>query len=141
MQPSVDEKKDSPSADGYVNGEMAPTQPMPPMPVNGGMPPQQVYVNTAMGYPGMAALENQFHSMGMSDMHSAGPPESSEGDGENYEGERPVKLFVGQVRQATYCTFFSDWGESCDVYGVYHCVSFGCTHTHTQHRSLLETLY
>lgn len=107
MQPSVDEKKDSPSADGYVNNEMAPMQPMPPMPVNGGMPPQQVYVNTAMGYHGMAALENQFHSLGMNDMHSAaGPPESSEGDGEDYNGERPVKLFVGQVRQARYFTFF-----------------------------------
>ena len=109
---TVDEKKESPSADGYANGEgVTPMQPMPPMPVNGGMPPQQVYINTAMGYPPMAALESQFHTMTMNDIHHSAPP-SEAGDKEQ-DGDQPVKLFVGQVRTfVSMCLI----GESCEVY-------------------------
>jgi hypothetical protein len=97
MPPAVDEKKESPSADGYINNNEVQMHPTPPVAVNGGMPPQQVYVNTAMVHHGMAALESQFHSLGMNEV----PPEGHhdiEGNGRDDDEEQPVKLFVGQVR-------------------------------------------
>jgi hypothetical protein len=106
-----DEKKECPSSDGYLI-EQPPMHPgMPSM--NGNMPPQQVYVNnTAMGnhhHHAMMGLENQFHSLGMTEGMSVGHDgshydmEGGEHDGEEGGGEEdPVKLFVGQVRN-TVC--------------------------------------
>ena len=84
-------------------------------PVNGSMPPQQVYVSSVV--PGMppasiTGLENQFQSLGFKQEDSSGHatdqltnsgPNSEannleENDAEEPE-EDPVKLFVGQVRQ------------------------------------------
>lgn len=94
--PAVDEKKESPSADGYVNNE-APINPIPPVGVNGGMPPQQVYVNNAMVHHGMPALESQFHALAMNEGPTVGHHDT-EGNGRELDEDQPVKLFVGQVR-------------------------------------------
>jgi len=93
----VDEKKESPSADGYIPQEV-PMHTVHPM--MNGMPPSQVYVNTAMGYHGMTGLEAQFHSMGMSDAHDSSNNEDSEGNdaaGDGSNEDDPIKLFIGQV--------------------------------------------
>jgi hypothetical protein len=99
MPPAVDEKKESPSADGYIQHE-PPMQPVPPVAMNGGMPPQQVYVNTAMAHHDMVGLESQFQSLGMHEVQDVSHHDGEE-DEEGAEGntdEDPVKLFVGQVR-------------------------------------------
>lgn len=79
-----------------------------------GMPPQQVFVNPAVsasmvGPAGMVSLESQFQALGFGQGEaSSTEPSSSQSntnnaeedqDGEDAE-EEPVKLFVGQVRQA-----------------------------------------
>jgi hypothetical protein len=102
MPPAVDEKKECPSADGYLQHE-APMHPVPPVVMNGGMPPQQVYVNTAMMHHGMVGLETQFQALGMNEGQD-GMLHDCEGDegGEEGNGEdEPVKLFVGQVRDSS----------------------------------------
>ena len=99
MPPAVDEKKESPSADGYLP-ETQQMHPDAAVTMNGGMPPQQVYVNTGMVRHGMPGLETQFQSLGMNDV-----PDVSHHDGEGTENDEegneddPVKLFVGQVRR------------------------------------------
>jgi hypothetical protein len=93
----VDEKKESPSAEGYIPHDPAMHAPLPLM---NGMPPSQVYVNTAMGYHGMMGIETQFQSLGMSDAHDSSNHEDSEGNdgtGEGSNEDDPVKLFIGQV--------------------------------------------
>ena len=100
VPPTVDEKKESPSADGYLQHEV-PMHPVPPVPMNGGLPPQQVYVNTAMVHHGMPALETQFQALGMNevqDVHHDG--DGDEGGEPGNVGVEPVKLFVGQVRKS-----------------------------------------
>jgi hypothetical protein len=104
-----DEKKESPSSDGYLV-EQPPMHPgMPTMNGNINMPPQQVYVNTAMGnhhHHAMRGLENQFHSLGMAEGGMSVGHDGShyDMDGEEHDGEEgggeddPIKLFVGQVR-------------------------------------------
>lgn len=94
----VDEKKESPSADGYIPHDV-PMHGVPPM--MNGMPPSQVYVHTAMAYHGMAGLDTQFHALGMSDAHDSSNYEDSEGNdgtGDGSNEDDPVKLFIGQVR-------------------------------------------
>ena len=96
--PAVDEKKESPSADGYIHEPQM--HPVTAVAINGGMPPQQVYVNTAMGH--LPALEQQFQSLGLNEspdvgQHTAEGPDNDEEDNE----ADPVKLFVGQVRIMT----------------------------------------
>ena len=100
MPPAVDEKKESPSADGYLQHE-GQVHTLPPVPMNGGMPPQQVYVNSVMVNHGMSGLETQFHALGMNEAQDAS---HHDGDGDEATGlgeEEPVKLFVGQV--SFYC--------------------------------------
>eukprot|EP00980_Cylindrotheca_fusiformis_P001547 scaffold350_cov133-Cylindrotheca_fusiformis.AAC.18 len=92
----LDEKKESPSADGYINSEV-PMNSNAPFSVNGGMPPQQVYVNTTMIHHGMPALESQFHSLGMNEAAIMGHHHESEGNSGENDEEQPIKLFVGQV--------------------------------------------
>ena len=103
MPPAVDEKKESPSADGYIQNE-PPIHTVPPVQMNGGMPPQQVYVNTSMVHPhGMVGLETQFQTLGMNEVQD-GVHHGGEGDEHGQEGhgeDEPVKLFVGQVREHT----------------------------------------
>jgi hypothetical protein len=101
----VDEKKESPSADGYIQHE-APMHPVPPVVMNGGMPPQQVYVNNAMAHHHMAGLETQFQSLGMSEVQDVSHHDG-EGDDTGEDGndeDEPVKLFVGQVRKCWIVT-------------------------------------
>jgi hypothetical protein len=98
MPPAVDEKKECPSADGYLQQE-APMHPVPPVVMNGGMPPQQVYVNTAMVHHGMVGLETQFHALGMNEGQDDMLHDGEDGEEGNGEDE-PVKLFVGQVRDS-----------------------------------------
>lgn len=98
--PAVDEKKDSPSADGYMHESQM--HPVAAVAMNGGMPPQQVYVNTSMGHHhGIPALEQQFQSLGMNEAQDVGhhDGEGPDNDEEDTEDD-PVKLFVGQVRTA-----------------------------------------
>lgn len=93
----VDEKKESPSAEGYIPHEATMLAPQPLM---NGMPPSQVYVNTTMGYHGMMGIETQFQSLGMNDAHDSSNHEDSEGNdgtGEGSNEEDPLKLFIGQV--------------------------------------------
>ena len=93
----VDEKKESPSADGYMQHE-APMHAVPPM--MNGMPPQQVYVNTAMVHHGMMGLEAQFHGLGMNETQEVSNRDDSDGNdhtGEGSNDEEPIKLFIGQV--------------------------------------------
>lgn len=102
MPPAVDEKKESPSADGYLQQE-GPMHPVHPAMMNGGMPPQQVFVNSAMVHPhhGMVGLETQFQGFGIQDGGHESGYHQSDGDEDAEEGngeETPVKLFVGQVR-------------------------------------------
>jgi len=97
VPPTVDEKKESPSADGYLQHEV-PMHPVPPVPMNGGLPPQQVYVNTAMVHHGMPALETQFQALGMNEAQDVHHDGDGDGGGEpGNAGVEPVKLFVGQV--------------------------------------------
>jgi hypothetical protein len=82
-------------------------------PMNGTMPPQQVYVSAAMpGIPpaGISGLENQFQSLGFKQEDSIGTDQLTNSgnnsetnnledhleEGEESE-EEPVKLFIGQV--------------------------------------------
>lgn len=98
MPQALDEKKESPSADGYIQHE-APMHGIPTL--MNGMPPSQVYVDTTMGYHPMAAMESQFHGLGINDAHDSTNLEDSEGNdatGEGSNDEDPVKLFIGQVR-------------------------------------------
>lgn len=99
MPQPVDEKKESPSADGYIPHEIPiHGQGIPPM--MNGMPPSQVYVDTTMGYRGMNVIESQFQVMGISDAHDTNNFEDSEGNdatGEGSNEDDPVKLFIGQV--------------------------------------------
>jgi hypothetical protein len=95
----VDEKKESPSADGYLQHE-SPMHQVTPVPMNGGMPPQQVYVNNAMAHHAMGGLEAQFQSLGMNEVQDDGHYHEGDEDGmEGNEEDEPVKLFVGQVRE------------------------------------------
>eukprot|EP00934_Nitzschia_sp_Nitz4_P004564 Nitzschia sp. Nitz4//scaffold2_size372955//85058//86891//NITZ4_000383-RA/size372955-snap-gene-0.69-mRNA-1//-1//CDS//3329546656//4554//frame0 len=97
MPAPLDEKKESPSADGYNPHEAM----MHPQAMMNVIPPQQVYVNTAMLHHQMMGLETQFQAMGMNETpeHSNGGDDSeyldNNGDGSNEED--PVKLFIGQV--------------------------------------------
>jgi hypothetical protein len=104
-----DEKKESPSSDGYLVDQQPPMHPAGiPMPItmNGNsnnLPPQQVYVNGNHHNAMMNGLENQFHSLGMTEGHAEDSHtldlEEEDNDGEEGGGEDdPVKLFVGQVR-------------------------------------------
>lgn len=99
MPQPVDEKKESPSADGYIPHEIPiHGQGIPPM--MNGMPPSQVYVDTTMGYRGMNVIESQFQVLGISDAHDTNNFEDSEGNdatGEGSNEDDPVKLFIGQV--------------------------------------------
>ena len=99
-QPVVDEKKESPSADGYIQHE--PTmEPGPNSSMNGGMPPQQVYVHTAISHHHVGDLDTQFQSLGMNEIQDVSNPDGGEGDaeGEGNDEDEPLKLFVGQVRE------------------------------------------
>jgi hypothetical protein len=92
----VDEKKESPSADGYIASEVHSMHGVPQM--MSGMPPSQVYVE--MGYHGMAGFDTQFQALGVGDAHDSSNHESSEGNDASGEGsneEGTVKLFIGQV--------------------------------------------
>eukprot|EP00339_Tiarina_fusa_P022428 CAMPEP_0117031000 /NCGR_PEP_ID=MMETSP0472-20121206/22330_1 /TAXON_ID=693140 ORGANISM="Tiarina fusus, Strain LIS" /NCGR_SAMPLE_ID=MMETSP0472 /ASSEMBLY_ACC=CAM_ASM_000603 /LENGTH=357 /DNA_ID=CAMNT_0004739231 /DNA_START=141 /DNA_END=1210 /DNA_ORIENTATION=- len=94
----VDEKKESPSADGYIQHE-APMHTAPTVVMASGMPPQQVYVTTAVAHHHMAGLETQFQSLGMHEVQDVSHHDG-EGDGTGEDGndeDEPVKLFVGQV--------------------------------------------
>jgi hypothetical protein len=95
----VDEKKESPSADGYTPSEMPSMHGVPQM--MNGMPPSQVYVDTTvMAYHGMTSFETQFQALGVHDVHDSSNHESSEGNDASGEGsneEDTVKLFIGQV--------------------------------------------
>lgn len=87
--------------------------------MNGSLPPQQVYVNPAigMGHPGMTGLETQFQAIGFRQEEATAStepsstqtnPNENDGDDEGDEAEEeddPVKLFVGQVRPT--------WWNSC----------------------------
>ena len=102
-QPVVDEKKESPSADGYIPHESPMhSDPNAVMNGHGGMPPQQVYVNTAMAHHHhMADLDAQFQSLGMNGMHDLSNRDGEDDDveGEGNDEDEPVKLFIGQVRK------------------------------------------
>ena len=78
--------------------------------MNGGMPPQQVYVEN-IAPSNVAGLETQFQALGIQSEDGAtkdndnnhqnpeGDTEHGEGNDEGGEGEDdPLKLFVGQVR-------------------------------------------
>ena len=98
QQHVVDEKKESPSAEGYIPHE----DPMNSTSVtNGGMPPQQVYVNTAMSHHHhMGDLDTQFQALGMNDVSHQDGVDEEDGTGvEGNDEDEPVKLFVGQVRK------------------------------------------
>lgn len=99
LPPSVDEKKESPSADGYIQHDASLHQ-VPTMPMNGGMPPQQVYVNTMTNHGMTTGLEAQFQAVGIDDVHNVvqQEDEGDEGGDEGDDEDEPVKLFVGQVR-------------------------------------------
>lgn len=79
---------------------------LPPQPMNGTMPPQQVYVNAPIDtgpHQDVGSLEAQFQSLGVNapaDGQGEGVnDEAGEGDNDGEENdEEPVKLFVGQVR-------------------------------------------
>ena len=109
-----DEKKESPSADGYIpqEGQM---HSVPAVAMNGGMPPQQVYVNTAMGHHGMTGLETQFHALGMNEGHDLEDGDIEDGmDNDDEDGEEdPVKLFVGQVRLSQVVVTMGEVPGSC----------------------------
>ncbi len=99
MPQPVDEKKESPSADGYNTHEV-PIHGMPS--ILNGMPPSQVYVDTTMGYHEITGIESQFHGFGISDAHDSTNLEDSEGNdatGEGSNDDDPVKLFIGQVSE------------------------------------------
>ena len=92
----VDEKKESPSADGYIASEVPSMHGVPQM--MNGMPPSQVYVD--MGYHGIGGFETQFQALAVHDVHDSSNHESSEGNDASGEGsneEGTVKLFIGQV--------------------------------------------
>jgi hypothetical protein len=105
------------SAGNVYSQESAQGTPQMLAPMNGTMPPQQVYVSAAMpGIPpaGISGLENQFQSLGFKQEDSIGTDqltnsgnnsetnnledhlEETENEGEESE-EEPVKLFIGQV--------------------------------------------
>lgn len=106
----IDEKKESPSAEGYLPSEMASMEGATQM--MNGMPPSQVYVDTNhMGYHAMMGLDAQFQALGVNDPHDSSNHESSDGNdvsGEESYGEDPVKLFIGQVSTRTGDRFFKD---------------------------------
>ena len=93
----VDEKKESPSAEGYTPHDAA----MLASPhLMNGLPPSQVYVDTTRGYHGMMGIETHFQSLGMHDANDSSNHEDSEGNdgtGEGSNEEDAVKLFIGQV--------------------------------------------
>jgi hypothetical protein len=111
-----DEKKESPSSDGYLV-EQPPMHPGMPI-MNGNMPPQQVYVNTVMGHQhhAMMALENQFHSLGMAEGHDGSHLDMEGDDNDGGEGgeDDPVKLFVGQVRNVQMMIVLVERNETMD---------------------------
>jgi hypothetical protein len=94
---------EDPAADNnFVTDASTQVPPQMHTSMNGGMPPQQVYVENNMN-----GLETQFQSLGMGDDGVKGhddsqDPEDTELDEVNDEvgeGEDdPLKLFVGQVR-------------------------------------------
>jgi hypothetical protein len=94
-----DEKQEITSASGYVVSE-APSMHGAPQTMNG-MPPSQVYVDTAiMAYHDMAGFDTQFQTLVVHDTHDSSNHESSEGNDASGEGsneEDTVKLFIGQV--------------------------------------------
>ena len=98
----LDEKKESPSADGFHSHEIPADQ------INGpsveGMPPQQVYVNTTMVQGGLVGLDGQFQSLGINENRSSG---EVLGDGVDTRSdlEAPLKLFVGQVSLSRILVF------------------------------------
>ena len=85
-------------------------------PMNGEMPQQQLYVSSSMPAEavGIAGLENQFQSLGFKQEDSIGTdqlsssapnsesnnPDETEIEGEEYDEDPPMKLFVGQVSDA-----------------------------------------
>lgn len=107
-QGDVDEAKGAP--EHVYESHQISSQILPVM--NGGLPPQQVYVDTAGGmvHPGMAGLESQFQALGFrQEEASSTEPSSSqtnptgEDDDDNEGEDDPVKLFVGQVRASCDC--------------------------------------
>lgn len=106
--------EEDPAADNFVHDASTQVPPQMHTNMNGGMPPQQVYVENNIGQPPntMAGLETQFQTLGMQQQdegasndhdNNHSPPEGSvehdEGNDEGGEGEDdPLKLFVGQVR-------------------------------------------
>lgn len=87
-------------------------------PMNGEMSQQQVYVSSGIpamppGTVAMNGLENQFQSLGFKQEDSIGTdqlsssapnsesnnPDETEIEGEEYDEDPPLKLFVGQVRE------------------------------------------
>jgi len=92
----VDEKKESPSADGYNPSELPSMHGTPQM--MNCIPPSQVYVD--MAYRGMSGFDSQFQALGVHDAHDSSNHESSDGNDASGEGsneEDTVKLFIGQV--------------------------------------------
>lgn len=85
---------------------------------NGEMQQQEMYVNSSMPAEAgaMSGIENQFQSLGFKQEDSIGTdqlsssapnsesnnPEELENEGEEYDDDPPMKLFVGQVSDACY---------------------------------------
>lgn len=93
---TVDEKKEGSVADSCKSGETQ-VNPMASTTSNGIAPPNQAFANSPMVHQGTPALENQFQSLGMSEVPNVVHHEKEGYSGENDE-DQPVKLFVGQVR-------------------------------------------
>jgi hypothetical protein len=108
-----DPRDEDPAADSFVHDATSQVPPQMHSNMNGGMPPQQVYVDN-MGQPNVAGLDTQFQALGIQPEegingqgHEHDPEEDieDEGNDEGGDGEDdPLKLFVGQVsndRRAT----------------------------------------
>ena len=102
--------EDDPAADNnFVHDASTQVPPQMHTSVNGGMPPQQVYVEN-MTPSNVGNLEAQFQTLGIqgddgvtkvhNHQSSEGDTEHDELNDEGVEGEDdPLKLFVGQVRK------------------------------------------
>lgn len=104
--------EEDPAADNFVHDASTQVPPQMHTNMNGGMPPQQVYVET-MGQNNVAGLDTQFQALGIqgeegivithdNNQLTEGDVEHDEGNDEgNDEGgdgeDDPLKLFVGQV--------------------------------------------
>ena len=98
--------EEDPATDTFVTDASTQVPPQMHNNMNGGMPPQQVYVETMEHHHvqppnGVNGLETQFQALGIQPGHDDDNygEEDTEGNDEGGEGEDdPLKLFVGQVR-------------------------------------------